>query len=201
MTAIPWGAVDAFKAGEPQLLPFEVDELGPLEGRLLHLQCGTGLNTLDLARLHPTLEVTGVDADPHAVEAARQLAREVRLAHRATFVYSDVMRAVDVLGQRPFDVLYTGKGALNRLPDLDGWAATVHELTEPGGYLYCTEYHPAANADQPHLSEVISALIQAGLIIEFFHEWTETGLDHWRPLRRGKVPIVYSLKAVRDVHR
>lgn len=193
--------MEAFKAGEPQLLPFEVEELGPLEGGVLHLQCHAGLDTLDLARLHPTIRVTGVDDDPRLVESALQLAREVRLADRATFVYADVMRAVDALDHRRFDVLYTGKGALNRLPHLDEWAAAAHELIEPGGFLYCTEYHPAGHADQPQISEVITALIQAGLMVEFFHEWPDMTLDRWRPLGRGVVPIVYSVKALRDIHR
>jgi trans-aconitate methyltransferase len=189
--------MDGFKAGEPQLLPFEVDELGPLEGRLLHLQCHAGLDTLDLARLHPTLEVTGVDADPHAVEAALELAREVRLDHRATFIYSDVLRAADVLDHRQFDVLYTGKGALNQLPHLDLWAGIVDELIGPGGVLYCTEYHPAVNDDQPPISEVITAVVEAGLAIELFHEWTASSAR----VGRGGTPVRYSLKAVRNIRR
>ena len=103
--------MDAFLAGEPQLLPFEVDELGPLEGRLLHLQSGSGLDSLDIARLHPTVCVTGLDDAPHEVEAATQLASEVRLAHRARFVYAGLFHAIDVLEHQRFDVIYTGKGA------------------------------------------------------------------------------------------
>jgi SAM-dependent methyltransferase len=137
--------VEGFKSGRPQIQPFEVEELGPLDGmRLCHLQCHFGLDTLDLARLHPTLEVTGVDFSVPALEAARSLATEVRLAERATFVYSDVYRAVDSLNQRHFDVVYTGKGALCWLPDIDRWASVVHELLEPGGFLYLTEFHPVA---------------------------------------------------------
>jgi SAM-dependent methyltransferase len=145
--------VEGFKFGRPQLQPFEVEELGPLDGtRLCHLQCHFGLDTLDLARLHPTVDVTGVDFSAPALEAARRLATEVRVADRATFVYSDVYRTVDALEGQRFDVVYTGKGALNWLPDIDRWASIVHELLEPGGFLYVTEFHPVAAVlanDQP----------------------------------------------------
>lgn len=145
--------VEGFKSGRPTLLPFEVDELGPLDGlRLVHLQCHFGLDTLDVARLHPTVSVTGVDFSGPAVDAAARLAGELRLAERARFVLSDVYRAPDVLGDERFDVVYTGKGALLWLPDLDRWASVVAGLLTPGGFLYLTEFHPVAevlSCDEP----------------------------------------------------
>ena len=49
--------VEGFKAGKLSLRPLEVAELGDVSGRsLLHLQCHFGLDTLDLVRVHPTLE-------------------------------------------------------------------------------------------------------------------------------------------------
>jgi SAM-dependent methyltransferase len=195
------GPVTGFKAGEPQLLPFEVDELGPLEGRLLHLQSGSGLDTLDIARLHPTVCVTGLDDSPHEVEAAAQLATEVRLAGRARFVYANILHAVAVLEHQRFDVVYTGKGALARIPDLDRWAEIVHDLVDPGGFLYCTEFHPAASPRQSPVSAVSSAVLRAGLTLELFHEWVERPLGTWCPVDRGSVPARYSLKAVRDIGR
>jgi SAM-dependent methyltransferase len=73
------------------------------------------------------------------------LAAEVRLAARARFVVADVYRAAEVLGGERFDVVYTGKGSLLWLPDLDRWASVVHDLLEPGGFLYISEFHPVAN--------------------------------------------------------
>jgi SAM-dependent methyltransferase len=135
--------VAAFRAGRPSLLPHEIDELGPLDGcRVLHLQCHLGLDTLDLARLHPTVMVTGLDFFAPAIEAATALAKELRLAQRARFVLADVYHAPEVLGEARFDVVYTGKGALLWLPDLDRWAAIVKELLAPGGFLYLNELHP-----------------------------------------------------------
>ncbi len=115
--------MEGFKAGRPTLLPFEVDELGPLDGlRLVHLQCHFGLDTLDMARLHPTVSVTGLDFSAPAIDAAVPLAAELRLADRARFVLATSTVPADVLGEQRFDVVYTGKGALLWLPDLDRWA-------------------------------------------------------------------------------
>jgi SAM-dependent methyltransferase len=146
---VPWHTasdfydVDGFKSGRPELLAFEVPELGPLDGlALVHLQCHFGLDTLDIARMHPTVAVTGLDFSAPAIDAAVQLAAEVRLADRARFVVSDVYRATEVLGDERFDVVYTGKGALGWLPDLDGWAKVVRDLLAPGGFLYLCEFHP-----------------------------------------------------------
>src|SRR5579864_5535847 len=79
--------VEGFKAGRPAVEPFEIEELGPLGGlRLAHLQCHFGLDTLDLVRLHPTLEAVGLDFSEPAIETARGLAQDLDLVDRATFV-------------------------------------------------------------------------------------------------------------------
>jgi SAM-dependent methyltransferase len=135
--------VTGFKAGHPQVQPFEVDELGALGGqRLAHLQCHFGLDTLDLVRLHPTLEAVGLDFSAPAIEAAQHLAADVGLSDRAHFVQADVHVAAETLGAGAFDVIYTGKGALCWLPDLRPWAEQCAQLLKPGGWLYVCEFHP-----------------------------------------------------------
>jgi SAM-dependent methyltransferase len=135
--------VEGFKAGHPQIQPFEVDELGALgDLHLVHLQCHFGLDTLDLVRMHPTLEAVGLDFSGPAIEAAQQLAAEIGLAARAQFVAADVHAAATTLGVERFDVVYTGKGALNWLPDLRQWAEQCALLLRPGGWLYLCEFHP-----------------------------------------------------------
>lgn len=139
--------VAGFKAGRPAVQPFEVEELGALGGlQLAHLQCHFGLDTLDLVRMHPTLEAVGLDFSPPAIAAATALAAEVGLADRATFVQSDLYHAARVLGHDRFDVVYTGKGALNWLHDLPDWAAQCAAILRPGGWLYVCEFHPVGYA-------------------------------------------------------
>jgi SAM-dependent methyltransferase len=139
--------VPGFKAGKRALEPFEVEELGSLGGlRLVHLQCHFGLDTLDLVRLHPTLEAVGLDFSGPAIAEAHNLARQLELGNRARFVQADVHEAVDTLGRHSFDVLYTGKGALCWLPDLRRWAEICAALLKPGGWLYICEFHPITYA-------------------------------------------------------
>lgn len=241
--------VAGFRAGRPAVRGFEVDELGALgDLRLVHLQCHFGLDTLDLARQHPTLAVVGLDFSPTAVAAARQLAGELGLGDRARFLVADVYDACDVAGRAGFDVVYTGKGSLNWLPDLPAWASVVHDLLRPGGRLYLVEFHPVSTVlgeDQPvpeldyfstepqmtanpltyavpeplggaplayewlhPLGEVVDALIRAGLVLRFLHEWPFTfwranrglvqdGNGNWTWPGPGTLPLLYSIRAER----
>jgi SAM-dependent methyltransferase len=135
--------VDGFRAGRDTLERFEVEEMGDIRGReLVHLQCHFGLDTLSWARYHGA-KVAGLDFSGPAVEAAQALAAE--LAIEATFVQSNVYDAAEALGGRDFDVVYTGLGALNWLPDVPRWAGVVSGLVRPGGFLYLAEFHPLAD--------------------------------------------------------
>ena len=121
------------------LRPFEIDEVGDVAGRsLVHPQCHFGLDTLSWARRGA--RAVGLDFSAPAVEAARGLAR--RAALDAEFVAGDVYDAVDLVGGRTFDVVYTGLGAITWLPDIARWARVMAELTAPGGFLYLAEFHP-----------------------------------------------------------
>jgi 2-polyprenyl-3-methyl-5-hydroxy-6-metoxy-1,4-benzoquinol methylase len=131
--------VDGFRAGGSSLRPFEVMEVGDVTGkRLVHLQCHFGLDTLSWARAGAS--VVGLDFSRPAIDAAVSLASETGLAAR--FVCANVYDAVEAVGGERFDVVYTGLGALNWLPNLQRWASIVAELLEPGGFLYLSEFHP-----------------------------------------------------------
>ncbi len=108
--------------------------------RVLHLQCHIGTDTLSLARLGA--EVTGLDQSSASLDAARALFDSVDTP--ATFVESNVYDAVDTLGDTTFDLVYTGIGALNWLPDIARWGDVVGRLVRPGGRLYLREGHPIA---------------------------------------------------------
>lgn len=55
--------------------------------RVLDFGCGNGLNTLDIARF--AAHVTGIDISPESVEVARDHAREMGLADKASFTVMD----------------------------------------------------------------------------------------------------------------
>ncbi len=121
------------------LRPFEVAEVGDVAGRtLVHPQCHFGMDTLSWARRGAT--ATGIDFSAPAVAAANDAARAAGLA--ADFVAGNVYDAVDLVGGRTFDVVYTGLGAITWLPDIERWAQVMAALASPGGMLYLAEFHP-----------------------------------------------------------
>jgi len=130
--------VPAFLQGTSTLRPLELKEMGPVKGKsLLHLQCHFGLDTLSWGRLGAT--VTGVDFSLPAIRAARRLARGAGVT--AQFVHSNVYDLPEVLHRR-FDIVYTGKGAICWLPDVDRWASVVAHFLKPGGKFFFLEDHP-----------------------------------------------------------
>jgi SAM-dependent methyltransferase len=238
--------LEGFRAGRDDIRPFELIELGPVVDRdLLHLQCHIGTDTLSWAR-HGA-RVVGLDFSQTAVDVARQLALDCEID--AEFVCADVYDAVDALGGRTFDIVYTGIGALGWLPDLVPWAENAHQLLRPGGVLYLVEIHPVVRGviedgrtltahmfdaqytkcDEPAgtyavpdavleqtttyerdhaLSDVVSAVLDAGLTLELLHEqavtsvpwpWATRGADgYYRvPDDAPRFPLTYSLRARR----
>lgn len=130
--------LDGSRPAESWFAPYEWTDLGELRGRrLLHLQCHLGTETVAFAARGA--EVTGLDISAVSLEHARRLAAERAL--EIDYVRADVHDARAAVRGR-FDVVYTGKGSLCYLPDLDRWAAVVRDLLEPGGALYVVEFHP-----------------------------------------------------------
>ncbi len=119
---------------------FDLPRLGDLSGLdVVHLQCHLGTDTVSLARLGPA-STTGLDFSASALSEARRLAE--RAGVEVTFAEADVYDAVAVLGGARFDLVYTGVGALNWLPDVTRWARVVAGLLRPGGVLHLREGHP-----------------------------------------------------------
>lgn len=118
---------------------FEWDDLGDLDGRdVLHLQCHLGTETAAFAQRGA--RAVGLDLSGAAIDEARRLA--ARKGRPIEFVRANVFDATTALAGRRFDVVYTGKGALVYVPDLERWARVVADLLRPGGMLYVVEFHP-----------------------------------------------------------
>ncbi|WP_407555598.1 class I SAM-dependent methyltransferase [Streptomyces sp. Pv4-95] len=138
--------LDGSRTADDWFAPFEWTDLGDLSGRdVLHLQCHLGTETAAFAERGA--RAVGLDFSAAAVAEARRLADEA--GRDVEFVRCDVHRAADALGDRRFDVIYTGKGALCYLPDLAAWAGVVSSLLRPGGALYLVEFHPLLDALGP----------------------------------------------------
>lgn len=119
---------------------FDLPRLPDLAGRkVVHLQCHIGTDTLSLHRLGA--HVTGLDFSSASLAAAGRLAADA--GADITYVESDVYAAPEALADHaPFDVVYTGIGAIGWLPSIERWAQVVHDLLVPGGELFIREGHP-----------------------------------------------------------
>ena len=237
--------LEGFIAGRSDLRDFERDELGPVRNAtLLHPQCHIGTDTLSWAREGAI--VTGLDFSAPAIDAATELAAKAGI-ETARFVQGDVYDAPRLLGGERFDVVYTGLGAINWLPDIERWAHTMAELTKPDGRFYLVEFHPFCQVfgdddltvtnpyfqtgplewDEPGtyadleaktehnrsverdhgLGEIVTALIEAGFVIDFIHEHDYTLFARWPFLENPRhgiytlpegmpsLPLMYSLRA------
>ena len=112
--------------------------LGGWCGRAIHLQCAGGTDTLSLWNLGAK-EVVGVDISEEMIAVAR--AKSEALNAPARWFRCDVLDAPHELDGTA-DLLYTGRGALCWLHDMDAWANVVTRLLKPGGRLYVFEGHP-----------------------------------------------------------
>ncbi|MGP3924627.1 class I SAM-dependent methyltransferase [Streptomyces sp. 8N616] len=139
--------LDGFRKGRDTIRDFEAAEVGDVTGKsLLHLQCHIGLDTLSWAR-RGAGPVVGLDFSESAVDTARELAADLGLSpDRAAFVAADVYDAAEAAPDPSYDIVYTGVGALCRLPDIPRWAEVAASLVAPGGFLYLAEFHPLTDA-------------------------------------------------------
>lgn len=139
--------IDKWLSGETTLAPWEIKEIGPISGKtLLHLQCHIGTDTLSWSREGAI--VTGLDFSSKSIKEAERFA-ELMGIRNSRFVISRVQDAVESLDGEKFDVLYTGKGALCWLPDIEEWATVCSKLVKQGGILYLEESTPMFNALTP----------------------------------------------------
>ena len=238
--------VALLKAGGIALDEIELREVGNVTGKtLLHLQCHIGTDTLSWARQGAI--VTGVDFSAASIAAARKLAQETGLA--ATFIEAGIYDLSNVL-EGQFDIVYTSRGVLCWLRDLDEWARIVAQFLKPGGLFYLMESHPMWNAFEEtetgelkplnsyfhtpepvrweaggdyaddtythevasyewtwSLSDILNALLKAGLHLESFNEYDrlffklfpgmEPCIERWYhyPQYAGKLPWSFTVQA------
>lgn len=117
----------------------EVKLLGDLDGKYaIHLQCSHGLDGLSLLNLGAA-RVTGVDISQEMLAQARQ--KSEALNANASWIHADILETPAELDGTA-DLVYTGKGAIYWIMDLDRWASVVARLLVPGGKLFLFEGHP-----------------------------------------------------------
>jgi len=213
--------MEAFKAGESSLMPYELKALGDVNGKsLLHLQCHFGQDTLSWTRMGA--KCVGVDLSDEGIKLAMALSSELNL--EAKFVCCNVLDTSQHVSET-FDIVYTSYGVIGWLPDLKPWAKMISERLKVGGTFYIVEFHPilwmydyidgkstmkyhynrkeviydeyeGTYANQASkmvskeygwnhgLSEVVNALIEAGLQIDYLNEYDESPYDVFPDLEK-----------------
>jgi len=134
-------AVDLIRSGGTNLFGAEIELIGDLQGRCrraIHLQCAAGRDTLSLWNLGAD-EVIGIDFSPRMLELARRLTAATGAPAR--WVCADVLDTPHDLDGTA-DLVYTGRGSVIWLQDLDGWAAVIARLLSPTGRFVLFEGHP-----------------------------------------------------------
>lgn len=143
--------------------------------RVLHLLCGTGRESVDLAELGAL--VTGVDDDAASIEAARKRRPEL------PWVHADVHALPPELLLGRWDLVYMGHGSLRRLRAVESWAGGVAAALRPGGVLLLHDEHPAAACldafgrwrddyySVAGLGELVTAVSRSGLLLRGLEEW------------------------------
>lgn len=232
--------VKAFKEGKSSLNSIELERVGDVAGKkLLHLQCHFGQDTLSWARLGA--KVTGVDLSTQAIEQANELktALDIEATFVAKDIYTFgednsetfdiVFTSYGVLCWLPdlnrwastiADSLAIG-GELHLVEFhtfndlLSGYSyfpVSEPDVEDEGTYTENCDGTKSKVLTWAHsLSEVMNALISAGLSIEHFEEYPYSpyncfeGLEYisgqgYQMLYKGQqVPVIYSIKARKSV--
>jgi SAM-dependent methyltransferase len=135
-------AVALIRGGGTNLLPPELELIGDLHGRCrraIHLQCAGGRDTLSLWNAGAE-SVVGVDFSPRMLALAERLTAATGAPAR--WILADVLDTPHELDGTA-DLLYTGRGSLMWLQDLEAWAGVLRRLLAPDGRLVIFEGHPA----------------------------------------------------------
>lgn len=192
--------------GQPgQGLPDPVRRsLASLTGkRVLHLQCGTGDATLELAALGAV--VTAADASEEALEAARERGPSI------VWVHAEPGSLPAELRRGRFDLVFAGEGVLARVPELGAFATGIAAALRGGADLLLYEEHPVALCVDGmlhwrenyfaedirlwRLGQVVTALARAGLAVRALEEYPARATGQRR--HDSRVPGEFLLHAMK----
>ncbi len=109
--------------------------------RAIHLQSAGGTDTLSLWN-RGAKEVIGIDISDRMIEVARK--KSDALGAPATWIRSDILEVPSSLDATA-DLVYTGRGALCWIMDIEAWARVVARLLRFGGKAYIFEGHPVSD--------------------------------------------------------
>jgi len=173
--------------------------------RVLHLPCGTGDATIELAALGAV--ATGVDPSEEALELARERGPSI------VWVHAEPGSLPAELRRARFDLVFADRGVLAGLTDLAGFGTGVASAMRPGADLLLYEEHPVAlcvdammhwrenyfaeDAGLWRLGRVVTALARSRLTVRALEEYPAraTGLRR----QDSRLPGEFLLHAVKPL--
>ena len=169
--------------------------------RVLHLHCGSGEATAELAELGGV--VTGVETSGPALEAARERWPSI------LWVQADPQALPAELRRGRFDLVYSGLGSLADVRDLETWVQQTKTTLRGGGDLLLFEEHPIAHcvdglmhwresyfaAGSPRLGQIVNAVVRNGLALRALEEYPAR--SDGRRRHDARVPGTFLLYAQR----
>jgi SAM-dependent methyltransferase len=170
--------------------------------RVLHLRCGTGEATAELAQLGAV--VTGVDSSGQALEAARERWPSI------LWVQADAQALPGELRRGRFDLVYAGAGSLLQILDLAAWTRGIVTALRSGGDLLLFEEHPVAlcvdglmhwresyfDEGLRRLGQIVTSLTQGGLTVRALEEYPAASEGFRR--HDARIPGTFLLYARRE---
>jgi len=183
------------RLSRPGLPPIVKATLGDLaQKRVLHLQCGSGEASADLAEQGAV--VTAVDPSERLLDEAREHWPKI------LWIRAEPDGLPAELRRGRFDLVYSPEGVVAGLGDLDAWANGLAGALHPRGELLVYDDHPVAlcldGLQHWHydyfeegfwrLGRVVTSLVRAGFRVQALEEY---------PGER-RVPGTFLLYARRD---
>src|SRR5579864_3940941 len=167
------------RGGERAVLPPIVKQtLRDLAGKsVLHLRCGSGEGSAELAELGAT--VTAIDDDEALLDAARERWPSI------LWIPADAQSLPANLRRARFDLVYSPEGVLAGLADVDDWATGIAASLRKHGELLVFDDHPVSlcvdgllrwHADYfddgiVRVGRLVTALVRAGFRVEALEEY------------------------------
>jgi SAM-dependent methyltransferase len=169
--------------------------------RVLHLHCGSGEATAQLAELGGV--VTGVDSLGQALDAARERWPAI------LWVQANPEELPRELRRGRFDLVYSGLGSLAVVTDVEKWLHGIVTTLQAGGDFLLYEEHPVAlcvdglmhwresyfDEGSRRLGRIVTTCVRAGLAVRALEEYPARG-DNWRH-HDARVPGTFLLYAQR----
>jgi SAM-dependent methyltransferase len=168
---------------------------------VLHLHCGSGEGSAELAELGAT--VTAIEPDEALLAEARERWPSI------LWIAADAEVLPANLRRGRFDLVYSPEGVIERVVDLDAWAEGVASALDAHGELLAFDDHPIAfcvdGLQRWHrdyfedgirrLGRIVTALARVGLRIEALEEYPVDAAGRRHDRRVPASFLLYARKA------